>query len=964
MISVAIFSGFLVYLILSRLLIPDRMSIPFGIIISFLIFGLINYYSASRNFSAQKTSLASDGSLDKFIGIHSEKNGENDKNSSLSNLFFVLLYAVSIVIVVSGSHSNREVFLPWDEISVAQLVQLTASILISFFAPGYAIIGILTPTKKLLMLPRILLAYILSIFIIGITTYLTASLGYTFSSTGNIIIAIQALIFTFYIAFLFLTNRRKKVKKGFGGLSQIVLLPSRPYLDSYAFKKWKGLLGKNGSELIVFGSLIALVVLSTYALYGGVIIGDQWFHHGRALSIIAGTFYSASLSNEHLKDPPFFSAFLAGFFSMSGLPTVNAYAAINVFNIVPVFAFYYFFSRWVPENRRKAVLLASVFFMVSSGFGWFYLLYLAGPGEEVSERASLDDFNDARIKSFDIFQPSSFVSVENPSITTPLIIVALPSGFVLLGLIAKTGAGSGVKQTRSNDLIIISVLSLTGSLAHPEFYLFVITASIIALVYRLPRRNHILLALGIPIALIVLIDQLPGHYFSAVLVAGMPLTYLSLIFVSLMFMLSIFATKISVSKKILRVKRPRQWTRWNFPLSIALTSILVYFYIFTFVVWGELSLRDVELQTARNGQQEIPWYLYPIKLGTCGLLGLSYLISYLFRPFEKEIFVFAIIMIIALFAGPYYDEHRFSKYIMAGLVGLAALFVYSIVGTVFLSQRNKTGRITILSVTLIGFIISFTVISASMSFILYTGYGALGMDNHFRPLIRDSPKRYFPSDSQIDLLGFIYKDLLDDGRNYNVVTLPEEYDIRQQGFTGKIEAFVGIPTKKILQGQSVLEASTQEEFFDLLNSTNTKFIILPKEEITAEKNFTGMASPATGPADAGPFEPAQFALSNFKRAYENNDYVVLSVPHNVVSVRQASSDLKLDQDKTSDTEQHRQSSLRFPGDISERAKNKGVVVPWQKMMGSEISIITAVGIALIVGIRISSRRTKLENRKS
>ena len=960
MISVAIFSGYLVYLILSRLLIPDRMSIPFGIIISFLIFGLINYYSASRNFSAQKTSLASDGSLDKFLGIHSEKNGDDYKVSSLSNLFFILLYAVSIVIVVFGPHSNREVFLPWDEISVAQLVQLTAAILISFFAPGYAIIGILTPTKKLPMLPRILLAYILSIFVIGITTYLTASLGFTFSSTGNIIIAMQMLIFTSYIAFLFLTNKCKKGKNR----SSLLLFPSRPYLDSYALKKWKGFLGKNGSELIVFGSLIALVVLSTYVQYGGVIIGDQWFHHGRALSIIAGTFYSASMSDEHLKDPPFFSAFLAGFFSMSSLPTVNAYAAINFFNIVPVFAFYYFFSRWVPENRRKAALLASVFFMASSGFGWFYLLYLVGPGEEVSERASLDDFNEARIKSFDIFQPSSFISVENPSITTPLIIVALPSGFVLLGLIAKTGAGSGVKQTRSNDFIIISVLSLTGSLAHPEFYLFVITASIIALVYRLPRRNHILLALGIPIALIVLIDQLPGHYFSAVLVAGMPLTYLSLIFVALMFMLSIFAAKISVSKKILRVKRPRQWTRWNFPLSIALTSILVYFYIFTFVVWGELSVRDVELQTARNGQQEIPWYLYPIKLGTCGLLGLSYLISYLFRPFEKEIFVFAIIMIIALFAGPYYDEHRFSKYIMAGLVGLAALFVYSIVGTVFLNQRNKSGRITILSVTLIGFIISFTVISASMSFLLYTGYGALGMDNHFRPLISDSPKRYFPSDSQIDLLGFIYKDLLDDGRNYNVVTLPEEYDIRQQGFTGQIEAFAGIPTKKILQGQSVLEASTQEEFFDLLNSTNTKFIILPEEEITAEKNFTGLASPATGPADSGSFEPAQFALSNFKRAYENDDYVVLSVPHNVASVRQGSSDLKFDQDKTSDTEQHRQSSLRFPGDISERAKNKGVVVPWQKMMGSEISIITAVGIALIVGIRISSRRTKLENRKS
>ena len=604
MISVAIFSGLLVYLILSRLLVPDRMSIPFGVIISFLIFGLIRYYSVSRNFSAQKSSLASDGSLDKFLGIYSEKNGDNDKVSSLSNLFFILLYAVSIVIVVSGPHSNRDVFLPWDEISVAQLVHLTAAILISFFAPGYAVIGILTPTKKMPMLPRILLAYILSIFTIGITTYLTASLGFTFSSTGNIIIAIQVLIFTSYVAFLFLTNRRKKGKNGYARPSHILLFPSRIY-----FEKWRGSLTKNVSELVVFGSLIALVVLSTYALYGGVIIGDQWFHHGRALSIIAGTFYSASLSDEHLKDPPFFSAFLAGFFSMSGLPTVNSYSAIDFLNIVPVFAFYYFFLRWVPENRRKAALLASVLFMLSSGFGWLYLLSLAGPGEEISARASLNDFNHARIKSFDIFQPSSFVSVDHPAITSPLLMVALPSGFVLLGLIAKKGVQKEVELARPNNLILIGVLSLTGALAHPEFYLFIITASILVFVYRLTRTNLILLALGISIAMTIIIDQLPGHYFSAVRIIGMPLPYLALIFVALIFILSIFVTKISVVKKVIRLKRPRQWARWNFPISIALTSILAYFYIFSFVVWGELSLQDVKLQTASNGQQEIPWYL-------------------------------------------------------------------------------------------------------------------------------------------------------------------------------------------------------------------------------------------------------------------------------------------------------------------------------------------------------------------
>ena len=88
-----------------------------------------------------------------------------------------------------------------------------------------------------------------------------------------------------------------------------------------------------------------------------------------------------------------------------------------------------------------------------------------------------------------------------------------------------------------------------------------------------------------------------------------------------------------------------------------------------------------------------------------------------------------------------------------------------------------------------------------MSAIMYTGYSALAMDNHYRPFDRDLPKRYFPSPSEISLLKFIYNDLNKGGKNYNVVVSPEEYDVRQQGFTGKLEAFVGIPTNRLLNGQ-------------------------------------------------------------------------------------------------------------------------------------------------------------------
>ena len=97
---------------------------------------------------------------------------------------------------------------------------------------------------------------------------------------------------------------------------------------------------------------------------------------------------------------------------------------------------------------------------------------------------------------------------------------------------------------------------------------------------------------------------------------------------------------------------------------------------------------------------------------------------------------------------------------MAGLDGLAVIAVYDIMAFIF-SNRKKTGTKlgAKLSMIFVSIIIAFTVILVSMSAILYVGYSALAIDNHYRPFDNDLPKRYFPSPSEINILQFIFNDL-------------------------------------------------------------------------------------------------------------------------------------------------------------------------------------------------------------
>ena len=223
--------------------------------------------------------------------------------------------------------------------------------------------------------------------------------------------------------------------------------------------------------------------------------------------------------------------------------------------------------------------------------------------------------------------------------------------------------------------------------------------------------------------------------------------------------------------------------------------------------------------------------------------------SYVFKKFERQVFAFGILSIVALFAGPYYDEQRFNKYLMAGMIGFASLFIFKLL--LFVANKKPVFN---------GIIISSLVIFASVSSLLYVGYNALVME------VGDDTyalgRRNFPSEQELNTLDLMKSKILAGSSNFNIASFPAEYNFQEGGIMTKLHAFSGMPILKIPQTHYMLNASTLESFFYLLDKSNTKYIIIPTNSI---KQLTVADS-------------ARFAFNNFQRIYDDNNYVILSVP--------------------------------------------------------------------------------------
>ena len=282
--------------------------------------------------------------------------------------------------------------------------------------------------------------------------------------------------------------------------------------------------------------------------------------------------------------------------------------------------------------------------------------------------------------------------------------------------------------------------------------------------------------------------------------------------------------------------------------SVVIISVVAYAYTLCFIIWSQLSTEEIKIHAAGYN---VPFYLYPMKLGLTGILGFAFVLSYLFKRYDKHLFVFGVIILIAFVLGPYYDEHRFSKYIMVGMIGFASLLVYKILN--FLNSHNKL----ILNRILVGIVI----VTTSLSTLLFIGYNSLILQT--QDYTQTLGRRNFPPSSELHLFDFLRDKVNVHEKNYNIVTFPSEYDPREGGLITKLQAFSGLPDEKLHQSPLTLNASTLDAFYRLLNYSDIRFILIPKDSIKEETEITG---------------PIQFALDYFHRIYEDDSYIVLDVP--------------------------------------------------------------------------------------
>lgn len=833
----SIIPALFVYSVLSYLFVAPRITIPVSIIISTLVFGLTRYYAAShvdiKKTQAGYPSLRASQENGNHSRDHKKKNGP------LSSILFVTIFIIVILISSLTLKQDFHIFINWSEIGGMGIIQLGAAIMLCFFIPGYAMVLIITKKYKIDPILAVLLAYLLSMLITGITAYISAlSFDSAISETKNLFIIVYLGIL---VSFLIYYPRYR------------VTFPVKLQIEYYFYyhfvedivTKYRKYLRTRASELLVFGSLFMLIIVSTYILYGGITIGDQWYHQGRALLFMSGSFREAALSHAETFYPPFQSALLAALTSLSGMPLVNAYASIAFLNAIPMFAFYYFFLTWVTAIQRKAALLACSLFTLSSGFGWIYLLTNT-PQPIISEHSSLEALR--TVGHLDIVSTSNFVIPTAPDFSTGLIYIALPAGFVLLGML----------QTRFHtefiNIFLVTAISILGIISHYEFYIFILIASVLPPIFKMKARNYVYVGFLIAISIVYLIGIItPGNFFTSLEIVGFSLLLLVGLFVITAWAIYMtggylhkFLEHRLISLKALK-KLLYHKMRFNFITITIIIFLVAYVYLLSFIMLSQLSLDTIRDHTS---QSNVPWYLYPMRLGIAGLLGLVFILSYIFKSFEKQVFVFGIIVVISLITGPYYSESRFSKYVMVGMIGFASLMFYKIL--IWRSNFNLVRNII-----LIGSII----ICSGLSMLIFTGYNSLILQTE--DYINTLARRHFPSMLELHLFEVLH-DMVDvDSKKYNVIGFSNEYDQWKDGLMSKIQSFAGLPYGKLFQSPLTLNASTLDALYRHLDYSDARYIVLPKDSI----QFGNMMA-----------EPISFAIDHFRHAYEDNDNIILEVP--------------------------------------------------------------------------------------
>src|SRR5206468_10872172 len=155
-----------------------------------------------------------------------------------------------------------------------------------------------------------------------------------------------------------------------------------------------------------------------------------------------------------------------------------------------------------------------------------------------------------------------------------------------------------------------------------------------------------------------------------------------------------------------------------------------------------------------------------------------------------------------------------------------------------------------------GIIIMTIIITGSLSTLLFVGYNSLAFQTH--DYLHDLGRRNFPSESEFHLMEALRNNTDIASSRFNVISTPGEYNFYKGTLLTKLSSFAGFPTGKLLQGRFVLNVTNLDSLYRLLEYSNARFIVIPKESIKQEEVKLS--------------EPVRFALDNFQHFYEDEKY--------------------------------------------------------------------------------------------
>lgn len=544
-----------------------------------------------------------------FFGETPEERGTGTDSSSLHSyastfsgldLFSTAGVLVSSVVIYAVPSMGRNmIWADWLAISIFNYVRIIAAVLLTTFLPGYFLLRVLDIRRQLRSIEIVILACLLSLFLVPLVCVATSALGFTLSSFGGTLLV--SLNFGAFFAFL---------------VVRLLKAHGQTLLPDWNTEKIRNLRSAC-SEQPYFGisvvGVLVLVLAISYRLfpYPPYLIGDQWPHLDAAL--LYERYGNPILATRLIPYaygfyPQWFHIYLASLLSISGAPLTNTYFAINFTNIFGLLALYLLALSFFKSEKRKlaALTLALALF---SGFGWAYDLWLRLTGGYSND--VLTQLVRAAESSYDILFPNTYFGSAHPELTSDLQVMALPA-LVMLLVLTNRGDLKGWMR-----YVLISLLTALAFLGHvAEGGMFVATL-VLALV--LTARIHGACKVAVATFVGIIITGAVGAMMSDGYYLSLTAYYLTLILSAVAIPLAWLRQRLP-GATLLNLSSLNTRRAAKLALSLSLVGLTVW--VGLILIWRFTHYAVFTWIWTFSSYFSVPYYMYPSRFGVLGLLAI------------------------------------------------------------------------------------------------------------------------------------------------------------------------------------------------------------------------------------------------------------------------------------------------------------------------------------------------------